>query len=1099
MSLKNANSEIQFLTGGGAIGKLIREKDWTNSSLGTPNTWPQSLRTTLNILLNSKFPMFMFWGPELICFFNDAYQPSLGNNAKHPKIIGGRGEDFWKEVWTEIKPIIDKVLDKGESSWYEDMLLPIFRNGKMENVYWTFSYSPVIDEHGEIAGVFVTCFESTEKVNALKKLTNSEDRFRTLAENIPNLAWMADAEGWIYWYNQKWYEYTGTTPEEMEGMGWQSVHDPKILPFVIDKWKKSIDSGKDFEMIFPLKGANGEFKHFLTRVLPLKNSEGEIIQWYGSNTDISEQKEIEKSIKESENRFRNYVKQAPVGIVILRGKDYVVEMANDSYMQLVQRDLDGFIGSPLFDSIPEAKESTLHLMDRVMETGDPYRGNEVAIPLKRKEKIDIYNFDFLYHPLKEEDGTISGIIVTVTEVTDKVESRKKIERNEERLNIVIEASELGTWEWHLKTNETIYSQRYLEIIGGYTESVKLTQNQLKKHIHPDDVKIRDKALKDSFKNGYLHYEARIIWNDQSIHWMEGKGKVFYDEKNQPVKLIGTIRDITKEREFQLLLMKNEQKFRLLSDSMPQHIWTSDTDGNLNYFNQSVFDYSGFSLKQINEKGWLDIVHPDDREENVSKWVRSITTGDDFLFEHRFRRYDGEYRWQLSRAIPQRDADGNIQMWVGSSTDIQAHKEFAEELEKQVNERTKQLLLLNETLQQSEERYQLMVEEVQDYSILYVNKQGTVENWNKGAEKIKGYKAHEIIGENFSVFYTDDDRESNLPQYFLNQATLNGRYRQEGWRVRKDRSLFWASVTITAVRNNDNEIIGFSKVTHDLTAKKEAEDKIKLNAAILEQKNQELEKMNKELQSFAYISSHDLQEPLRKIQTFSSQIVERELGNLSENGKDKFRRIQNAALRMQNLINDLLAYSRTNTQERQLIKVDFNQIIEDVKEDLREELQQKNATVEAEKLQCEVEIIPFQFHQLLFNLISNSLKFSRKDVAPVITMKCAIKKGKDLKIKKLYPYIEYCHITFSDNGIGFEPQYSEKIFEVFQRLHEKEIYQGTGIGLAIVKKIIDNHHGLITANGEVGKGATFDMYFPVKKYNDPINLDFSSNKPTVKEI
>ena len=126
-------------------------------------------------------------------------------------------------------------------------------------------------------------------------------------------------------------------------------------------------------------------------------------------------------------------------------------------------------------------------------------------------------------------------------------------------------------------------------------------------------------------------------------------------------------------------------------------------------------------------------------------MHSITTGKDFLFEHRFRRHDGKYRWQLSRAIPQRDEEGKIQMWVGTSTDIQDQKTFADELEKQVNERTKQLKLLNESLKQSEERYHLMVGEVQDYAILYLSKEGIIENWNKGAEKIKGYKAEEIIG------------------------------------------------------------------------------------------------------------------------------------------------------------------------------------------------------------------------------------------------------------------------------------------------------------------------------------------------------------------
>ncbi len=283
--------------------------------------------------------------------------------------------------------------------------------------------------------------------------------------------------------------------------------------------------------------------------------------------------------------------------------------------------------------------------------------------------------------------------------------------------------------------------------------------------------------------------------------------------------------------------------------------------------------------------------------------------------------------------------------------------------------------------------------------------------------------------------------------------------------------------ITAVHNNAREIIGFSKVTHDLSAKKEADDKIKMNAAQLEQKNIELEKMNKELQSFAYISSHDLQEPLRKIQTFANQLAESEFHNLSETGRNKFHRMQNAAERMQTLINDLLAYSRTNNnQEKNFRKTKLNQVIDEVREDMKEELTQYNATIVTDRL-CEVNIIPFQFQQLIYNLISNSLKFAREGVPSVITINGEVVKGSDLDNEKLNTETDYYHIIYTDNGIGFEQQYNQKIFEVFQRLHGKEAYQGTGIGLAIVKKIMDNHNGVITAKGAPGKGAQFDIYIP----------------------
>ncbi len=235
--------------------------------------------------------------------------------------------------------------------------------------------------------------------------------------------------------------------------------------------------------------------------------------------------------------------------------------------------------------------------------------------------------------------------------------------------------------------------------------------------------------------------------------------------------------------------------------------------------------------------------------------------------------------------------------------------------------------------------------------------------------------------------------------------------------------------------------------------------------------------NKELLAFTYISSHDLQEPLRKIQTFVSIILENEHKNLSENGKYAFRRMQLAAGRMQQLIEDLLSFSRINSTEHKFEKTELNIIIEEIKTELKDTIEEKNGIVETGEL-CVANIIAFQFRQLMYNLISNALKFSKAGIPPHIIINNTIVKGSALHNKKLSPEKTYCHISVADNGIGFEPHFSERIFEVFQKLHGKDEYAGTGIGLAIVKKIVENHNGIITAKGELNKGATFDIYIPV---------------------
>ena len=252
----------------------------------------------------------------------------------------------------------------------------------------------------------------------------------------------------------------------------------------------------------------------------------------------------------------------------------------------------------------------------------------------------------------------------------------------------------------------------------------------------------------------------------------------------------------------------------------------------------------------------------------------------------------------------------------------------------------------------------------------------------------------------------------------------------------------------------------------------------------EKRADELGVANKELQAFNYISSHDLQEPLRKIQTFASLIAENEYEFLSEKGKDYFHRIENSAKRMQTLIEDLLAYSRTSVPERNFVKTDIRKLIEEVVYEIADLLQQKNVTIEMKDI-CEADIIPFQIRQVLTNLITNAIKFSKPNISPLIEIACKIDNATNfaneiaiLSIEKLSAIKDYCRITIKDNGIGFHPQYKEKIFEVFQRLHGKKEYAGTGIGLAIVKKIVHNHNGLITAEGRMQHPATFSLYLPV---------------------
>ncbi|MBL7913030.1 MAG: PAS domain S-box protein [Bacteroidia bacterium] len=257
----------------------------------------------------------------------------------------------------------------------------------------------------------------------------------------------------------------------------------------------------------------------------------------------------------------------------------------------------------------------------------------------------------------------------------------------------------------------------------------------------------------------------------------------------------------------------------------------------------------------------------------------------------------------------------------------------------------------------------------------------------------------------------------------------------------------------------------------------ANEELAFQNAEKEKRTEELSVANKDLTAFTYISSHDLQEPLRKIQNFASIIINEEEKNLSESGKGYLKRMTNTAMRMQELIEDLLTYSRTKNSELVFELTDLNKIVHELEKDLEIVISEKKAIIEVNL--DTLRVIPFQFRQLLHNLVGNSLKFAKKDVPPLIKLTSQIATGSKLNNKYLVPDKKYCHIILTDNCIGFEPEYNEKIFEVFQRLHSKEAYHGTGIGLAICKRIVENHKGIITAQGELGAGARFDIYIPME--------------------
>ncbi len=1044
--------EFQFLSGGGDMGELIRATDWSKTPLGNPQDWPQSLRTIVSVMLDNPFGMYIAWGKKYTQLYNDGYRPILGE-TKHPNALGISTRETFAEIWHIIGSMFDDVM-KGIPVGFPDFMLPLDRNGYVENCYFDFAYSPIRKEDGEVGGVLVTVVETTARKKMVEELKESEDRYRIKKEELEEafskiklFKFMVDNAGdpfilmredgsFAYLNNiaqKKW----GYTREELDNMRVPDV-DPN---FDIDKFK-ALFSQVQTDTVSPFESLH---KNKEGKIYPVEISLGSLQMegkplMFSVARDITVRKKAEKEmidasrkIEESEKRFRDSVQQAPLAIAILRGPDFIVELANDAYQLLVDRTAGQLMGNPILEVLPEAKEVVDPLLNEVIRTGVPFYGNEFYVPIKRLGKSVHCYFNFVYYPLKDEDnqisgimavamevttlvtakhileesekhlrkmimespismtilrgkefiiemankamfknvwrkteaeiigkpilkvfpelveqkypellnrvfttgethsekesvayvegndgmkefyvdfeyaplfgpnGDVSGIMITVNDVTDKVVARKKVEDTEERLHLATDATGVATWELDIPTQNFIHSPR-LAVIFGHKPTRVITYAQLRSQIHPEDIHdIVENAFKQGMKTHFYNYEARVVKPDHTICWIRKRGKVYFDVDGKPVKIIGTLHDITEEKHYQQFLQESESKFRLLADSLPQQIWTADTAGNLFYFNENIYKYSGLSAEQLGEGGWIQMIHPDDREMNLKTWMESVSSGKNFLFEHRFRRFDGEYRWQLSRAVPQKDETGKIQMWVGSSTDIQEIKEQ---------------------------------EQQKDY--------------------------------------------------------------------------------------------------------------------------------------FISVASHELKTPLTSIKGYVQML--QLMNEKSEDTilKSSLKTIDKQINRLTKLISELLDVSKIKTGGLNFDKKHFE--LSDLIHEVVDEIKQINPNIQIE-MTAEEKVKVYadrgRIGQVLINFLTNAIKYSPD--SKIVEIKCCVNGQKVI-------------VAVKDFGIGIRKKDQERVFERFYRVEgtNENTFPGFGIGLFISTEIIRRHHGEIKLKSEFGKGSVFSFELPLPK-------------------
>lgn len=715
-----------------------------------------------------------------------------------------------------------------------------------------------------------------ENMNGMKQ--DTAEAFRLLADTIPTICWMADPKGNIYWYNKRWYDYTGYNPGKMRIQDWQAAHNPDDHAHILEKWKQANKTGEPFDMVVALKGADGIYRPFLSHIVPSKDSEGKITGWFGIKNDIS------------------------------------------------------------------------------------------------------------------------------------------------------------------------------------------------------DLRAADKALKDS-----------------------------------------------------------EEKFMTLAEAMPQMAFMANASGDITYYNSRWYQYVN-GMEGTEGWGWKDkpIHHPDDLEHTVDTWNHSLKTGEDYEIEYRLRRHDGKYRWHLGRAMAVRNDKGDIINWIGTNTDIheQKHQSQYQDFLLEASEILSKSLDYKKTLKTIAE---LCVPALADWcSVDVIGTDGSIEQVavaHSDPKKVKLAKEFrkrnpvdssnpesgvaKVISTGEPEFYpdiSDDLLEASIKDpntlKFMKSLGLHsiivvpismknktvgaitfvasdagGYYTENDLLICEELSNRVSLAITNAMLFHDVqvELSRTKKLEKELTKEKETlESRVKRRTEQLERTNEgleseierrreveaELHRSNQELQDFAYVASHDLQEPLRKIQAFGD-ILENEFGEQLGDGAEYLTRMHAAATRMSKLIEDLLVFSRVTSKPPVPKKVDLNEIVGEAVSDLEARISRTGGRVVVDDLPT-VLADPTHMRQLFQNLIGNALKFHRKDVPPEVRVIC-LSSG---------PSGDTCRITVEDNGIGFDKKYADRIFGVFQRLHGRGTYEGTGIGLAVCRKIVERYGGTIAAEGYPGKGSKFTINLPL---------------------
>lgn len=599
----------------------------------------------------------------------------------------------------------------------------------------------------------------------------------------------------------------------------------------------------------------------------------------------------------------------------------------------------------------------------------------------------------------------------------------------------------NVWEFDFESGHTYFSENIYGFIGYTNQELREDEELWKRCIHPDDRSMVDIIAKDYLAGKITQHELeyRIHHKDGTQKWVMDRGVVMdYDDAGKPLRIIGTQTDITERKRAQEILAENERRFRDLTQNVPGVIyeWHEYADGTFkfNYVSPRIREFFGLEPEEMNKV--VDYIHPEDRE----RWRISIEESNaretPWFFEGRLLYPDGTIKWWQGSSLLSFKSD-TTKVYNGIMIDITRNRrleQLAREKEEQIN------LFVRHT-----PAAVAMLDHEMKYLIVS-------DRWYRDY----GLEGQDIIGRShYEIFPEINDMPEWKEHHRLCLAGASIKKEIDHFR-RKDGTVDWLTYEIHPWRKSNGRIGGIIMFTEVINERVKAQRD-------LENLNNQLQSSNKELEQFAYVASHDLQEPLRMVSSFLQLLQKKYAANLDETANKYIHFAVDGSNRMKKLINDLLQFSRVGTQSGEMEWVDLHKTVQQVLGGFQSDLEETSAQVELEALP-RIKGNAVQLEQLFRNLISNALKY--RSEAPLVIRIGALEEE------------ERWVFFVGDNGIGIEDKYFEKIFIIFQRLHNRNEFSGTGIGLALCKKIVERHGGTIWVKSKPGEGSVF--YFSIAK-------------------